>query len=177
MPRMPLMPLMPTMRRTILVLLSALPMLADAPKPMKVPMTARLESVGVLFGPGIIQDRTGETPAPKFETKLDGSIHLEGIRPNTTPHYRFWLVNARATDKLNSRSARSLGGKALEFTVRANSADGMQFVINWPKGSVEEQDRLFVEIMVGRRRTATAISAIQSHYLPASKPQGGDSKD
>lgn len=170
------------MRSALIVLLSALPALADAQHPTKVPQrvaaTARIESASVLFGPGIIPDRTGETPAPAFKTNLSGEVRVEGLPSHVKPRFRFWLVKAGQEEKLRTASPPSAHAKALDFTpTLKREGGGIGFSISWSKGTVEDQDRLFVEVFSGRRRVATAISAIQSLYLPASHPRGGEVKD
>ncbi len=161
------------MRRTTLLVISVMPLFAQTPQS---PISAQVSSVSVLFGPGIVQDRSGETPAPGFEPKLSGEIHLEGLNSRTKPHFRFWLVKAGDEDHLKRASPGSLKARILSANAGIKTDSGYSFECRWFKGSVNPDDRLFVEVFLGRRRAATAISAIQSHYLPASGPMGREDK-
>ena len=155
------------MQRAMLLVISVMPLIAQTPQG---PISAQVSSVSVLFGPGTIQDRSGETPAPGFEPKLSCEIHLEGLNPRTKPRFRFWLVKAGEEQQLKRVSPGSLKAKVLSANSGIKTDSGYSFECRWPKSSVNPGDRLFVEVFQGRRRAATAISAIQSHYLPASSP-------
>ena len=154
------------MRRAVLLVISVMPLMAMAPQG---PVTAQVTSASVLFGPGIVKDRSGETPAPRFESKLSGEIQLEGLNPRTKPRFRFWLVKAGDEDKLKRAPPGSVKAKALSASDGVKTETGYAFEMPWIKGSVDPEDRLWVEVFLGRRRAATAISPIQSHYLPASR--------
>lgn len=162
------------MRRAMLVVISVMPMMVQAHQG---PITAHISSASVLFGPGIVQDRSGETPPPKFEAKLNGQVRLEGLNAKTKPRFRFWLVKAGVEEKLKRTSPGSLKAKALPATIGIQTETGYPYEIHWPKGVVDAEDRLFVEVFLGRRRAATAISAIQSHFLPASRPRNDQEKN
>lgn len=157
------------MRHAMFLVISVMPMMAQASHG---PVTAHVSSVSVLFGPGIVQDRSGEIPGPRFDTKLSGQVHLEGLNSRTKPRFRFWLVKAGDEGKLERASPHSLKAKALSANTGIKTDDGYSFQIHWVKGAVDPDDRLFVEVFLGRRRATTAISAIQSHFLPVSRPRG-----
>ncbi|MBL0209679.1 MAG: hypothetical protein IPQ13_02025 [Holophagaceae bacterium] len=164
------------MRRSMLLVISVMPLMAMAPQG---PVSARISRASVLFGPGIIKDRSGETPAPAFKPKLNGSLQLEGLNARTTPRFRFWLVKAGDEGRLKRASPGSVKAKALAVVPAATgikAENGYSFEVHWPKGAVEPEDRLFVEVFLGRRRAATAISPIQSLFLPASRPRDNEEK-
>lgn len=165
------------MRRAMLLLISVMPLIAQTAQAAQGPITAQVSSASVLFGPGIVQDRSGETPAPRFDTKLSGEVQLQGLNPLTKPRFRFWLVKAGDEKKLKRASPGSLRAKALSAITGIKTDAGYSFEIHWLKGAVDPDDRLFVEVFLGRRRATTAISAIQSHYLPASRPRGNEEKN
>ncbi len=165
------------MRRAMLLLISVMPLIAQTAQAAQGPITAQVSSASVLFGPGIVQDRSGETPAPGFEPKLSGEVQLQGLNPLTKPRFRFWLVKAGNEGKLKRASPGSLRAKALSAITSIKTDAGYSFEIHWLKGAVDPDDRLFVEVFLGRRRATTAISAIQSHYLPASRPRGNEEKN
>jgi hypothetical protein len=158
----------------MLLVISVMPLMAQT---MHGPISAQVASASVVFGPGIIQDRSGETPAPKFEPKLSGEVHLEGLRSGTKPRFRYWLVKAGDEEKLQRASPGSLKAKILAANAGVKTDTGYVFQIRWVKGAVDPGDRLFVEVFLGRRRAATAIAAIQSHFLPASHSRGGESNN
>lgn len=158
------------MRRAMLLVISVMPLLAQAARG---PVTAQISNASVLFGPGIIQDQSGQTAPPKFETKLSGEVRLGGLASRVHPRFRFWLVKAGDEEKLKRSSPGALKGKALAGNSGIKTEAGYAFDIHWIKGTVDPEDRLFIEVFLGRRRAATAISAIQSHYLPASRPNSG----
>ena len=162
------------MRRAMLLVISVMPLMAQTPQG---PITAQISSASVLFGPGIVQDRSGETPAPRYEPKLSGEVQLEGLKPRTKPRFRFWLVKAGDEEKMKRASPGSLRARALSANTGIKTDAGYSFEIRWAKGAVDPDDRLFVEVFLGRRRATTAISGIQSHFLPASPPRGRDEKD
>ena len=162
------------MRRAMIFVLSTLPLLAQT---YQGPVTTRIANASVLFGPGIIPDRSGETPAPPFQTNLTGEVGVEGVKAGSKPRFRFWLVKSHDEEKLKRASPLSVKAKALRGLPGAKGDAGYPFSIPWTKGAVDQEDRLFVEVFLGRRRVATALSAIQSRYLPASHPRGGEVKD
>lgn len=157
------------MRPASLLVISVLPLLAQ---PQQGPVSAMVANASVLFGPGIIQDRSGETPAPRFEPKLSVEVNLEGLNPKAKPRFRFWLVKAADEPRLNHLAPGSTKAKILSTNPGIKTAHGYAFEMRWPKGSVDPEDRLFVEIFLGRRRAAQTASNIQAHYLPASHPRG-----
>jgi len=152
----------------MLLVISVMPMMAQAPQG---PITARVSTASVLFGPGIVQDRSGETPAPRFKPKLSGEVHLEGLNPRTRPRFRFWLVKAGDEENLKRASPASSKARTLSANIGIKTDVGYPFEIRWVKGSVDPDDRLFVEVFLGRRRATTVISAIQAHFLPISRPR------
>ena len=162
------------MRRAMLLVISVMPLMALTHQG---PISARVSNPSVLFGPGIVQDRSGETPAPKFETKLSGQVLLDGLNSGTKPRFRFWLVKAGDEEKLKRASPSSLKAKALPANTGIKTDSGYSFEIRWVKGAVDPDDRLFVEVFLGRRRATTAISAIQSHFLPVSHPRDTQEKN
>lgn len=174
------------MRSALIILLSAMPILADAEKQQKVPqkvsqkvtVAASIESASVLFGPGIIPDRSGDTPPPPFEVKLSGEVGVEGLPTGSSPRFRFWLITAGQEEQLKKAPPHAAGAKALAHTITGKrEGGGILFAIHWAKGTVEEEDRLFVEVFSGRRRVATASSPIQAHYLPVSHPRNTEEKN
>lgn len=156
------------MRHAVSLVISMLPLLAQVDQG---PVSARISGASVLFGPGIIQDRSGERPAPRFEPKLSGAVQMEGPAPRAKPRFRFWLVKAGDEEKLKRIPPRSLKAKLLSSNAGIKTSSGYSFEMRWVKGSVDPEDRLFVEVFLGRRRAATAVSPIQSHFLPASHPR------
>lgn len=154
----------------MLLVISVMPLLAQASHG---PITARISDASVLFGPGIIQDRSGETAAPKFETKLSGEVRLDGLASRANPRFRFWLVKAGDEERLKRLPPSAMKAMALAGHSGIKTAAGYTFEVHWNRGSVDPGDRLFIEVFLGRRRAATAISAIQSHYLPVSRPESG----
>lgn len=162
------------MRRAVFLVISVMPLLALAPQS---PISAQVASASVLFGPGIIPDRSGETPAPKFDTTLSGEVHLQGIAAKAKPRFRFWLVKARDEAKLQRATPGALKAKVLSSQAGIKTEGGYAFQIHWAKGAVDADDRLFVEVFLGRRRAAMAIAAIQAHYLPASRPRDNEAKN
>ena len=159
------------MRRAVFLVISVMPLIAMA---QQGPISAQLSSASVLFGPGIIQDRSGEAPTPKFDTKLSSEVQIEGLNPKAKPRFRFWLVKAGDEENLKRVTPGSLKGKVLSSKAGIMTSAGYSFEMHWIKGSVDPDDRLFMEVFIGRRRAATAISAIQSHYLPVSRPRGNE---
>lgn len=157
------------MRRGMLLVISVMPLMAMTQRGS---ITAQVSRASVLFGPGIIQDRSGETPAPRFEPKLSVEVNLEGLNPKAKPRFRFWLVKAADELRLNHLAPGSTKAKILATNPGIKTAHGYAFEMRWPKGSVDPEDRLFVEIFLGRRRAAQTASNIQAHYLPASHPRG-----
>ncbi len=156
------------MRHAVSLVISMLPLMAQVDQG---PVSARIPEASVLFGPGIIQDRSGEQPVPRFEPKLAGSLQMAGLAPRAKPRFRFWLVKAGDEEKLKRISPRSLEAQVLSSNAGIKTSSGYSFEMRWVKGSVDPEDRLFVEVFLGRRRAATAISRIQSHFLPASPPK------
>ncbi len=165
------------MRRAMILVLSALPLLAQGHKAHPGPVSTRLSNASVLFGPGIVEDRSGEKPAPPFKTNLTFEVGLEGVKADSKPRFRFWLVKASDEEKLKGASPRAVRAKELGGLPGPKTESGYPCSIHWTKGDVDPDDRLFVEVFIGRRRVATAMSAIQSHYLPASHPRGGEEKN
>lgn len=159
------------MRRASLLVISVLPLLAHTQQD---PVSAMVSRASVIFGPGIIEDRNGETPAPRFKPKLSVEVNLDGLNPKAKPRFRFWLVKAEDEPQLNHASPSATKAKILSTTPGIKTSRGYAFEIRWPKGSVDPEDRLFVEVFLGRRRAAKAASSIQSHYLPASHPRGNE---
>ena len=156
------------MRLALILVISVMPLMGHAPQG---PISAKLSSASVLFGPGIVQDRSGDTPAPSFEPKLSGEVQLEGLRIRTKPRFRFWLVKAGDEAKMKRASPGSLKAKALPTISGTKTDVGYSFEIHWVKAAVDPDDRLFVEVFLGRRRATTAISPIQSRYLSAPHPK------
>ena len=165
------------MRRAMLLVISVMPLIAQTAQTRQGPISAQISRASVLFGPGIIPDRSGETPAPRFDTKLSGQVHLEGLNARTKPRFRFWLVKEGDEEKLKRASPGSMKAKALPANTGTKTEAGYSFEIRWLKGAVDPEDRLFLEVFLGRRRATTAISAIQSHFLPVSRPRGEEEKN
>ncbi|MBL0313292.1 MAG: hypothetical protein IPP78_11380 [Holophagaceae bacterium] len=164
------------MRQAVSLVISVLPLMLQASQD---PVSARIINASVVFGPGIVQDRSGETQAPKFHPKLSGNVQLDGLKSRTEPRFRFWLVKAGEEEKLKKLSPASLKAKplvALTATTGIKTESGYSFEIHWSKGAVDPEDRLFVEVFLGRRRAATAFSPIQSRYLPVSHPRDNEDK-
>jgi hypothetical protein len=152
----------------MLLVISVMPLMAQISQG---PITAKVSRAVVVFGPGMIPDRSGEAPAPRFKPKLSGELHLDGLNSRQKPRFRFWLVKAGDEEKMRRASPSSLRAKALSAEVRAKTDSGYPFEIRWRKATVDPEDRLYVEVFLGRRRATTAISAIQSQYLPVSRPR------
>lgn len=159
------------MRRTTLLVISVLPLMAQLHRG---PVSAQISNASVLFGPGIIQDRSGESPAPSFEPKLSVEVQLDGLNEKAKPRFRFWLVKAADAEQLNRVSPAALKARLLTTPPGTHTSAGYAFAIHWPKSSVVPEDRLFMEVFLGRRRAAKAASTIQSHYLPATRPRGSE---
>ena len=162
------------MGRAAILVISVMPLLAVTPQG---PISAQVTNASVVFGPGIIQDKSGESAAPKFQPKLKGEVQVAGQHSKTKPHFRFWLVKARDAEKLKRASPLSVKAKTLVGSTEFKPDSGYSFDIDWFKGAVDPEDRLYVEVFQGRRRAATAISAIQSHYLPVSRPRGHEANN
>lgn len=156
------------MRLALSLVISIMPLLAETPQGS---LTAMVSNASVLFGPGIVEDKSGETPAPRFETKLRGEIQLKGMNSRTKLRFRFWLMKARDEEKVKRASPGSLKAKILSANAGVKIDGGYSFESRWFKSSVDPDDRLFVEVFQGRRRVATAISPIQANYLPVSRPR------
>lgn len=156
------------MRGPMILVMSVMPLVAQMPQD---PISAQLSGVSVVFGPGTVRDRTGGTPAPQFKPKLSGELHLEGLHSRVRPHFRFWLVKAGDELKLKRVPPGPLKAELLSARPATRTETGYSFEIAWTKADVDPDDRLFVEVFMGRRRAATAISGIQSHFLPASRPK------
>lgn len=162
------------MRRVMILAFSALPILALAHQG---PVTARLASASVTFGPGIIPDRTGETPAPQFDPRLTCEVAVEGLKAGAKPRFRFWVIKSGDEVKLQKASPRSIRGRLLEGVPGPRNGTNYPHSIAWTQGAVAPNERLFVEVFLGRQRVATAMAPIESHYLPAAHTRGGEVKD
>lgn len=106
------------------------------------------------------------------------AVELELGAAVKAPEFRVWRVKAGDLKALErGASPRHLRGGGGRVEAQATRTPEGTWVLGgiWPEGH-QPEDRLMVEVWVGRRRLHWIVTALDERFRPVGQPRPGDDK-